>query len=486
MTGGRASWSELRPTRAGQRTATAVEFAGLWVGLAVGVPSYYIAGALVEKGMAWYQALGVVVLAKSLLLLPLLLLSHPGARYGLPFPVLARASFGPSPPTSPPSSAPSSPPAGIESWIGAEALLLLLPSSYRVGVSYAVSFVLFIAIQLLLVLKGMRGIRALEKYSAPVLIFLAVTLLIWAYVWAGGFGPMLSLPPRLSPGEFWALFFPSLTANVGSWAAVALTISDFTRFARSQADHILGQLGLPLFMGSFAFVGLAVTSATQTIFGRIISDPVQLAAHINGGPLVRLFVVSGLVLAIVTTNIPANIVGPANILMGLSPKWFTFRRGALVTAVLSVGFQPWRIYGNADRFVYAWLVSYSAVMGPIAGIILTDYFVLRRTVLDVEGLYETGPGGPYYYYRGCNLVALFTMVVTVGPTIPGFLHKVGVVGPIPEALVFIYNVGWFFGFFSSALVYAALSYLCGRCGVGGKAEATATYSPTLTGPLLAE
>ncbi|XP_010926588.1 purine-uracil permease NCS1-like [Elaeis guineensis] len=461
---------DLLPVPRSQRTFTAWDMAGLWVGLVTGVPSYYIAGSLVEEGMAWWQGISIVVAAKAVLLFPLLLAAAPGTRYGIPFPILARAAFG---------VRGAHVPAllralvacgwfGIESWIGGQAFFLLLPSSLR---SSSLSrplpwlatsplelacFLLFWLAQLAVVWRGMRGIRLLEKYSAPILVLLAGLLLAWAYVRAGGFGPMLSEPPRLTWPQFWALFFPSLTANVGSWAAVMLSISDFSRYARSQADQVLGQLGLPLFMGSFAFVGLAVTSATETIFGRLISDPIELLSQI-GSTFAKILAIPGITLAILTTNIPANVVAPANALVSLSPSTFSFKSGALLTALIGIAFQPWRIYNSPDSFVYTWLVGYSAVMGPLAGILLTDYYVLRHAVLDVDELYSTIPDGVYYYRGGYNVVAMVTLVVSIVPIVPGFLHKLGMLESTPVPLIFIYNIGWFYGFFSSGLVYLALS-----------------------------
>lgn len=489
---------DLRPVPPHQRTATAWDMASLWVGLVIGVPSYYVAGSLVEEGMAWWQGIAIVVAAKAILLLPLLLAAAPGTRYGVPFPVLARAAFG---------VRGAHVPAllralvacgwfGIESWIGGQALFLLLPASLR---SSSLSrplhwlatsplelacFLLFWLGQLAIVWTGIRGIRQLEKYSAPVLVVLAGILLAWAYVRAGGFGPMLSLPPRLSWPQFWALFFPSLTANVGGWTTMALSISDFSRYARSQADQVLGQLGLPLFAGSFAFVGLAVTSATATIFGGLISDPIKLLSHI-GGAFAKILAIPGITLAILTTNIPANVVAPANALVSLSPSTFNFKSGALLTALLGIAFQPWRIYSSPNSFVYTWLVGYSAIMGPLAGVLLSDYYVLRRTILDVDELYSASPDGAYYYRHGYNVAAMVTVVVSLLPIVPGFLHKLGVLESTPAAFIFIYNVGWFYGFFSSGLTYLVLSRWNWLNGGGCGWRRTASSSPThLTDSLL--
>ncbi|CAL9781749.1 unnamed protein product, partial [Musa acuminata subsp. burmannicoides] len=489
---------DFHPTTPAQRTATAWDMASLWIGLVVGVPSYYLAGSLVESGMSWWQGVAVVVVAKVILLGPLLAAAQPGTRYGVPFPVLARATFGVRG-------------AhvvvllralvacgwfGIETWIGGQAVFLLLPASLRLS-PYATplpwlatsplelaAFLLFWAAQLVLLWKGMHGIRALQKISAPILALLAALLLGWAYCSAGGFGPMLSLPPRLSPPEFWALFFPSLTANVGSWAAVALSIPDFSRYARSQADQVAGQLGLPLFMGAFAFVGLAVTSSTMVIFGRVVSNPIELLSMIDG-TLAKLLAVPGITLAVVTTNIPANVVAPANALVSFRPATFSFRGGALLTALTAILFQPWRIFRSTDSFVYTWLVSYSAVMGPIAGVLLADYYVVRRMELDVEELYWSSAAGRYYYTGGYNVVAMATVVASLAPVVPGFLHKVRVVKSVPGALAFIYNVSWFFGFFSSVGIYLVISAFCSRRGGRDDCQVTLSSSspPALEEPL---
>ena len=303
----------------------------------------------------------------------------------------------------------------------------------------------------------MDGIRELEKYSAPILIILTSCLVVWCYVKAGGFGPMLSLSSRLSRSEFWSLFFPSLTANIGFWATVALNIPDFTRYAKSQADQAIGQIGLPISMGVFTFVGVAVTSSTQVIFGRVISDPIQLLGQI-GGFSTMVLAIFGISLATVTTNIAANVVAPANALVNLSPSWFTFRRGALVTALVGIAFQPWRLLNSSESFVYTWLVGYSALVGPIAGILLADYYLIRSTDLSIGDLYTRSPDGAYYYTGGFNLVAIVALVVGILPVIPGFLQKVGLLGSnVPKAFTVIYSNAWFISFFSGGFVYWVLT-----------------------------
>ncbi|CAK9178843.1 unnamed protein product [Ilex paraguariensis] len=466
---------DLRPTTPDQRTFSGWEMASLWVGLVVGVPTYYLAGSLVDLGMAWWQGIATVVAANIILLVPLVLTGHPGVRYGISFPVLARSSFGIRG-----AHIPTLLRAlvgcgwyGIETWIGGEAIFLLLPKIIKestlsqplswVGTSPLefACFIVFWLAQLTIVWKGIDGIRELEKYSAPILIVLTSCLLIWSYVKAGGFGHMLSLSSRLSSSEFWSLFFPSLTANISFWATVALNIPDFTRYAKSQTDQIIGQAGLPIFMGAFTFVGLAVTSSTSVIFGRVISNPVQLLGEI-GGLSTMILSILGISLATLTTNIAANVVAPANALVNLSPSKFTFRRGALLTALLGIAFQPWRLLQSSESFVYTWLVGYSALLGPIGGIILADYYLIQQANLNVKDLYSLSPHGAYYYSGGFNLAAMMALVVGILPVIPGLLQKVGILSSVPDSLLLIYNNAWFFSFFSAGILYWILSCLKGK------------------------
>lgn len=272
---------------------------------------------------------------------------------------------------------------------------------------------------------------------------------------------MLSLSSKLSNSQFWSLFFPSLTANISFWATLSLNIPDFTRYAKTQKDQVLGQIGLPVFMGLFTFVGLAVTSSTKVIFGHVISSPIQLLGQIGGVYTIVLAII-GISLATLTTNIAANVVAPANALVNLSPSKFTFKRGALLTALLGIAFQPWRLLKSSESFVYTWLVGYSALLGPIGGIILADYYLIKRTNLCVNDLYSLSPRGEYYYSGGYNLAAMAALVVGILPVVPGLLQKAGVLSYVPDLFVVIYNNAWFCSFFSAGILYWILSFLKGK------------------------
>lgn len=461
---------DLAPISPSQRTLSAYDMASLWVGLVTAVTTYYVVASLVQEGMSWWQGLLTLLAADLIILTTLILTAVPGTRFGIPFPILARSSFGihGAHIATLLRSLVACGWFGIETWIGGQAIYVILPSSFK-NSSFGVTiswlgttplelscFFAFWAAQLAIIWKGMVGIQYMEKYSSPVLVCLTLSLLCWAYIKAGGFGRMLSLPSRLTKSEFWALFFPSLTACIGSWASVSLNIPDFSRYAKSQMDQVLGQVGMPLFMIAFAFVGLAVTSSTEVIFGHVISNPITLLGEI-GGVFSKVIGMLGIVLAVLTTNIPANVVAPANALVNLSPSHFSFWRGALVTAVLGILFQPWRIFANTNSFVYTWLVGYSALLGPLGGIILTDYYLVCGMMLDVNALYSTSPLGRYYYCRGYNLRAVAALVIAILPVIPGFLHKVGILKACAGVLVLIYDNGWFFGFSSGGIIYLFLT-----------------------------
>ncbi|PKA48051.1 hypothetical protein AXF42_Ash015814 [Apostasia shenzhenica] len=462
--------SDLAPVPVSRRTFTAWDMASLWIGLVVGVPSYYLAGALVNLGMAWWQGIATVTLANFIVLLPLLLAAVPGTRHGIPFPILARSAFGVHG-----AHLPSLLRAfvgcgwyGIESWIGGQAVFVLLPCSVKQFLSspalgspspleFACFFLFWLA-QLAIIWRGMDGIRELERYSAPILILLTTCLLSWAYINAGGIGRMLSLKSRLSSAAFWPVFFPSLNANISFWATVALNIPDISRHCPSQWDQIIGQLGLPIFMGLFTFVGLAVTSSTEAILGRVISDPIHLLGEIGGLPT-KILSILGISLATITTNIAANVIAPANALVNLNASAFTFRRGALLTALLGVAFQPWKLMGSSESFIYTWLLGYSALMGPIGGIMLADYYLVKKMQLEVGELYVKNPSGKYYFTKGYNPAAMAAMIAGVSPVVPGFLNKVGILSNISGFLMEAYNNAWFVSFFLAGTVHWVLSLL---------------------------
>ncbi|MES2453757.1 MAG: NCS1 family nucleobase:cation symporter-1 [Pseudomonadota bacterium] len=465
---------DLAPTDAGQRTWRWYHFVALWIGMIVAVPSWMLASGLIEQGMSAGQAALTVLLGNMVVLVPLLLIGHAGARHGIPYAVLARASFG---------TRGARLPAvaralvacgwfGIQTWIGGEALLTLLGvlaghslkgpivPILDIGIGQMLAFATFWAVQLFFVRKGLTTIRRLETWTAPVKILVCVALVWWAVDSAGGLGPIFASPSAFAPGgaregQFWLVFWPSLTAMIGFWGTLALNIPDFTRFARSQRDQIIGQaIGLPPGMGLIALASVITTSATVVIYGHAIWDPVALSGTL-AGPLVLL----GLIVITIDTiscNIAANLVGAAYDFSSLAPGRISYRTGGLITAVIGILIMPWKLLATTGGYIFVWLTGYSALLGPIAGILIADYWLIRRTRLDVEDLYRDG--GRYAYAGGWNAKALLAFAIGVLPNLPGFLATAlpGQFGWIGGFWTSLYAYAWFIGLFLALAAYTGL------------------------------
>lgn len=467
-----ALWNhDLAPAAQDRRTWTTRNIAALWIGMSINIPTYTLASSLVDQGWTWQAAVGAIVLGNIVVLLPIVLNSHAGTRYGIPFPVLVRSSFG---------VLGANVPAllravvacgwfGIQTWIGGWAIFKLieslwpgiahlpavLPASLELGTGEAICFLLFWALNLAIVLRGMESIRLLETWGAPFLLLVGAALFIWAWVHAGGIGPMLQNPAvgrTGGQGGLGGVLGAGLTSAVAFWGTMALSIPDLSRFARGQKDQIVGQaLGLPATMALFAFIGAAVTNATGVIFGSRISDPVTLLTRVGGVGTILLSM-AGIIVATLAVNIAANIVAPANDFSNVRPSAITFRRGATITALVGILMMPWKLYSHAAAYIFTWLLGYGALLGPVGGIMIADYFVIRRRELDLDGLYRRN--GPYEYWRGVNWVAIGALVLGVAPCVPGFLAAIGAthVGPFWTS---IYNWAWFVGFLLAAVVYLA-------------------------------
>jgi len=443
---------DLAPVSLNRRTWGTYAYAALWISMSVNIPTYMLASGMIAGGMNWRQALFTVFLGNVLVLIPMLLNAHAGTRYGIPFPVFARASFG---------VIGANVPAilralvacgwfGIQCWIGGEAinamLIALAPAWQHFHYGPAICFGFFWLLNVLVILRGIETIRFLQGVSAPFLLLIGLALLLWARAKAGGFGPMLATPSKFhSFSEFFRFFIPSLTGVVGFWATVSLNIPDFTRYARSQKDQMLGQaLGLPATMTFYSFIGIAVTSATLIIFGQALWDPVAVLSRL-GNPLAVVVAMLALLIATLNVNVAANVVSPANDFSNLSPRRISFRTGGLITCVVGVLMQPWKLMSSYGNYIFGWLVGYSGFLGPIAGVLICDYFVIRHRVLSAEDLYRRG--GRYEYVRGVNWQAVVSLAAGAG---------VAFIGLFVPALRVLYNYAWFVGFAVSFFFYLAL------------------------------
>jgi NCS1 family nucleobase:cation symporter-1 len=470
---GGAYWNpDLAPVPPSGRKWGLRDVVALWVALSACIPTYMLASSLIEEGMSWLEAVLTIFLGNLIVLVPMVLNAHAGTRYGIPFPVYCRAAFG---------VRGANVPAllralvacgwfGIQSWIGGWAIYKILevyvpawqalPRLPVVGLTLPQlgCFLAFWGLNLLIVWRGIDSVRLLLNIKAPLLIALGLALLAWAYHAAGGFGPILSQPSQFAPGgpkagRFWGFFFPALTANIGFWATLALNIPDFSRYARSQRDQALGQaLGLPATMGLYAFIGVAVTSATIVIYGKAVWDPVVLLSNFES-PVLHVVGLVGIVVATLATNLAANVVGPANDFANLWPRRVSFRGGAVITAVIGVLIQPWRLVADPTGFIFRWLVAYSGLLGAVGGVLIADYFLVRRTRLDLPGLYRSG--GPYWYAGGFHLAGILALAAGIIPCVPGFLGTVGL-AKVSSLWTALYHYDWFLSFGVSFVVYALL------------------------------
>jgi nucleobase:cation symporter-1, NCS1 family len=444
---------DLAPIPPARRNWGTYNYAALWVAMSVNIPTYMLASGMIAGGMNWKQAIFTVFLGNTLVLAPMLLNAHAGARYGIPFPVFARASFG---------VLGANVPAmlralvacgwfGIQTWIGGEAihamLVALVPgwAAYRWGL--ALCFGAFWLLHVVVIMRGIETIRFLQGVTAPFLLVVGLGLLVWAIVKAGGWGPMLAAPSKFHTfGEFLRFFVPSLTGVVGFWATVALNIPDFTRYARSQRAQMLGQaLALPTTMTLYSFIGIAVTSATVILFGRALWDPVAVLTQL-GNPAAVVVAMVAVILATLNVNVAANLVSPSNDFSNLAPHAISFRTGGLITCVVGVAaFQPWKLLANYSNYIFGWLVGYSGFLGPVAGVMICDYFLLRKKIILTEDLYQRG--GFYEFSGGVNWRAVAALAAGAGAAF---------IGLIVPALRALYDYAWFVGFAVSFALYPVL------------------------------
>jgi len=443
---------DLAPVPPERQTWGVYSYASLWVAMSVCIPTYMLASGLIAGGMSWWQAVGTILLGNVIVLAPMLLNAHAGAKYGIPFPVFVRASFG---------VRGANLPAvlralvacgwfGIQTWIGGQAIRSMLEILWPAASNPSAVWLCFGAFWLLnmvVVWKGIETIRFLEGIGAPFMLGVGLLLLFWITGKAGGFGPVLSTPGKFhSAGDFMKFFIPSLTAMVGFWATVALNIPDFTRYAKTQRAQMLGQaLGLPTAMTLYSFIGVAVTSASVVLFGEPIWDPVALIGRFHQ-PIVAFAALIAILIATLNTNVAANVVSPSNDFSNLNPQMISFRTGGMITGVVGVLMMPWKLLGDFSSYIFGWLVGYSGLLGPVAGIMIADYFVVRRRELNVPDLYRRR--GEYEYARGTNPKALVSLGLGVA---------VALVGLAAPPLRFLYNYAWFVGFGISAASYLALT-----------------------------
>lgn len=448
-------------------------YAALWISMSLCIPTYMLASSLIEGGMNWWQAILTIFLGNTVVLIPMILNGHAGAKYGIPFPVFARASFGVKG-----ANIPAMLRAivacgwfGIQTWIGGFALFQMVkvwfptfdslpqifPDSFGLQTGPAITFILFWLLNMYVIYLGVDSIKKLLVFKAFFLPIAALALLIWAIDAGNGLGPILAQPSKFATSaEFWAFFFPGLTGMVGFWATLSLNIPDFTRYAKSQRAQIAGQaIGLPPSMTIFSFIGVVVTSATLIIYGETIWDPLVLAGKFESKLLVSIAMLC-VTISTLATNIAANIVSPANDFANLSPSKINFRLGGYITGIIGILIFPWKLIADPNGYIFTWLIAYSSLLGPVGGIMIADYYFVRKKNLVANDLYSHK--GIYTYKNGFNYAAIVALILGVIPNIPGFLIAIKAIpsDAVPEIIGHLYNYAWFVGFAVSFGVYLIL------------------------------
>lgn len=452
---------DLLPTALAERHWRWQDYAALWIGMVVCVPTYTMASSMLDQGFTWQKAVLLVFLANCIVLVPMILMGRIGAQHGIPFPVIARASFG---------VRGASLPAvlrglvacgwfSINCYFGGLALHSFLnvlgmnlagPADGQfISNSQLVTFFIFWLMHIYFIWNGLESIRKLEVFAAPLMIAASVALVVWAFIKVSP-SEIFSLPAKVVEGgpKTWA----ALTGLVGFWATLALNIPDFTRFAKSQKDQQVGQfIGLPIPMALFSLVGIIGFSVSQILYGKAQLFPDALLAQIGSFAAgIGLLVI---LLANLTTNVAANLVSPSYDFSQVAPKYISFRTGGLIAAVIGLLFMPWKLLATSGDYLFVWLGGYGTLLGAIAGILLVDYYLIRKGQLNVDELYDTN--GSYTYSSGWNLKALLAFALGVLPCLPGYLAVAGIVAKdsVPSFLIDLFSFGWFFSLFVAGVVY---------------------------------
>jgi len=463
---------DLAPVPVERRNWTTYNYAALWVSMAHCIPTYMMASGLIAAGMNWWQALFTILLGNTIVLAPILLNSHPGTKYGIPFPVFARASYG---------TLGSNLPAimraivacgwfGIQAWIGGQALqtffAAFIPGWHDLlggplgghTITEWFSFLVFWSLNILIIYRGMDLLRMVENWAAPYVLVMTGLLLAWILYQAGGIGFLLHEPGKFHTlGEFWPIFIPSLTGMIGFWATLSLNMPDFTRFGKSQREQVIGQtVALPTTMVVFAAMGILITSAAVVVFPSINPadawDPVKLVGQFSQ-PIIVAISMFTIVVATLSVNIAANVVSPANDFANAFPRLISFRTGGLITGIVGILMQPWTLLADPSGYIFGWLVGYSGGLGSIAGVLIADYWLVRRTKLRLADLYRNDGSYGVWNWRavaatvaGCALAWSWWIILGLERV----LHELGIQWNVPAGIASIaqnlFDYGWFVGF----------------------------------------
>ncbi|MGV8919240.1 MAG: NCS1 family nucleobase:cation symporter-1 [Pseudomonas sp.] len=459
--------ADIAPTQVRERTWNKWHITALWIGMSICVPTYTLGGVLTAYfGLSVGEALLAILLANIVVLIPLTLNAFAGTKFGIPFPVLLRSSFGVIG-----SNVPCMIRAlvacgwfGIQTLFGGLAIHLFLGSIFDGwkalgGTGEVIGFMMFWTLNLWVVLRGAESIKLLETLSAPLLVLVGIGLLVWAMPNVS-LSELLAQPPKRPEGaSVYSYFFAGLTAMVGFWATLSLNIPDFSRYAKSQKDQILGQIfGLPLTMILFASLGVILTAASAKLVGVTVSDPVSLIGHIQS-PFWVAVAMALIIVATLSTNTAANVVSPTNDFQNIAPKLINRTKAVMLTGLVGLLLMAHELLKKLGLLVsnvsletvYSnWLLGYSSLLGPIAGIMVVDYFIIKKQMLDLAGLYRDD------VYPAWNWNGFIAFGVPVALT----LLSLG-----SSTFSWFYDYGWFTGSFLGGVLYYGVCRLTGARSV---------------------
>lgn len=446
---------DLAPTPPEQKTWKAWSYIAIWMGISHNINQWILAATALALGMSFWQAFGVVVLAFTICYLGVIANSVCGAKYGISFPVIMNVIFGSR---------------GAKVAIFARAIIgvfyfgvfiyvcneainvafgAIIPGWNQLseihllgmGLNTAIAYAISLVLHFYILTHGIERIRRFELWAGPLIMIVALGLLVWAIVVAGGAGPIVSTQGHLVGAKLVGFFFLSLTGQIGSMATLMVNVPDLTRFAKSQKEQLLGQtIGLPIMFIAFSFISLFTTAGTGIAFGKIIVDPLQIMTRFDS-PIV-VFIGAGFILAsTLSLNAATNAVSVGFDFTGLFPKVLTFKRSVQAGLVISILAVPWLWYGKSEAMNSIFGV-FGSMMGPLLAIMLLDFYVVRRRTIDLDDL--SREAGPYSYTNGFSIAALVALGV-------GLLGAV--IGLIVPALSYFYNFNWFIGVLLGGLVY---------------------------------
>ncbi len=455
---------DLRPIRASERDWRGRNILFLWISMSIVLTTYTLASGLIDAGMTWQEAIFTIGLGNVIVLIPMVLNAYAGVKYGIPFPVFVRSSFGTT-------GAKVAAMArglvacgwfGIQTWLGALALSgivgRLWPAWPQIPGHAFIAFAVFWVFEMAIMAQGMEAIRSLQRWAAPLLMLVLAALFGWAVAAGGGLEAPLAVSANMigAKHSFAQLFWPSLAANIGYWATLSLNIPDFTRYATSQKAQLIGQaIGLPIGMMATSFVGIFVTATAFMVFHQVIWNPIDLIPYITHNALILVVALVAVMVAQLSINMAANVVSPANDISNLAPHLISFRTGVFITGVIGILMQPWYLMGNAAAYVFTWLSGYGSLLGAVGAVMIVDYWLIRRKTLDLESLYLEGRRYPKW-----NGPAMIAVIVSILPMLPGFIAASTTPGGIPAhptLLTNIYSFGWIWSFPVAGVLYYLLA-----------------------------